>query len=67
MFSNYIKDIEGVGIYPIISLLVFFIFFVGMLIWMLRIDKNYVKKMEQLPLDSQNNMNNNIAGENNGE
>ncbi len=67
MFSNYLKDIEGIGIYPIISLLVFFIFFVIMLLWMFKIDKKYIKKMQELPLDSNNNPNNNYSGENNGD
>lgn len=67
MFSNYLKDIEGIGIYPIISLLVFFIFFVVMLLWMFKIDKNYIKKMQDLPLDSNNNHNNNYSGENDGD
>ena len=67
MFSNYLKDIEGIGIYPIISLLVFFIFFVIMIIWMFRVDKKYLKKMQELPLDSNNNQNNNYSGENNGD
>lgn len=67
MFSNYIKEIEGVGFYSIFSMLVFFVFFVVMFIWMLKLDKNYVNEMEQLPLDSENNPNKKLSGDHNGE
>ncbi len=67
MFSNYLQAIEGVEIYPIISLLIFFIFFMIMLLWNFKVDKNYLKEMEELPLDTQKNMNNKISGDYNGE
>ena len=57
MIRNYLQTIEGVEIYPLISLIIFVIFFVVMLVWMLKVDKNYIKEMEQLPLDSNNNRN----------
>ncbi|MGB5850303.1 MAG: cbb3-type cytochrome c oxidase subunit 3 [Ignavibacteriaceae bacterium] len=63
MIRNYLQSIEGVEIYPLISLIVFVIFFVVMLVWMLKIDKNYINEMEQLPLDSNNNKNLNSTGE----
>ncbi len=63
MIRNYLESIEGVEIYPLISLIVFVIFFVVMLVWMLKIDKNYINEMEQLPLDSNKNKNLNSTGE----
>ena len=63
MIRNYLQSIEGVEIYPLISLIVFVLFFVIMFIWMLRIDKNYIKEMEELPLDLENNKDLNSTGE----
>lgn len=63
MIRDLLQSIEGVEIYPLISLIVFVIFFIAMLVWMLKIDKNYIKEMEQLPLDSNNNRNLNSTGE----
>ena len=63
MIRNYLQSIEGVEIYPLISLLVFVIFFVVILVWMLKVDKNYINKMEKLPLDSNNNRNLNSTGD----
>ena len=45
MFNNYLQSIEGIGIYPLISMLVFFIFFVVMLIWLFKADKNHLREM----------------------
>ena len=64
MFNHYLQSIEGVGIYPIFSLLVFFIFFVVMLIWMLKADKSHLKKMSELPLEPDENLNKNYSKEN---
>ncbi len=65
MIRNLLQSIEGVEIYPLISLIVFIIFFVVILVWMFKIDKNYIKEMEQLPLDSNNNRNLNSTGNTN--
>ncbi len=56
MFNNYLQSIEGVGIYPIFSLLVFFVFFAALLVWMFRADKKHLQKMSELPLDSEENL-----------
>ena len=46
MIRNYLQSIDGVEIYPLISLVVFILFFVIMFIWMLKVDKNYIKEMD---------------------
>ncbi|MFA6979025.1 MAG: cbb3-type cytochrome c oxidase subunit 3 [Ignavibacteriaceae bacterium] len=53
MFSNYLSSIEGISIFPIISLLIFLTAFIFMIIWIFRVDTSYVKQMENLPLDSE--------------
>jgi len=60
MYKELLQSIDGVSLYPVISLIVFVLFFVIILIWMLKVDKNYIKKMENLPLekDEENNFNN---------
>ena len=52
MISKYLSSIDGVEIFPIIVLLLFFSIFMGMIIWIIRMDKKYVTKMENMPLDS---------------
>ncbi|HWQ34693.1 MAG TPA: hypothetical protein VNQ79_17720 [Blastocatellia bacterium] len=52
MYKNVMQSIEGIGIYPLISLLMFFLFFVAVLVWFVRADRGWLKKMAELPLDS---------------
>ena len=64
MYKQILESIEGIGIYPIISLVMFFFFFVIMIIWLFKMDKNYLKRMEHLPLD-QNESKKIFTGDNN--
>jgi cytochrome c oxidase cbb3-type subunit 3 len=49
--STYLEQIAGVGIYPVISLIMFFTFFVLVTIWIYRIDKKEIEHVENLPLN----------------
>jgi cytochrome c oxidase cbb3-type subunit IV len=51
MYKEILRSIENIEIYPIISLLIFVTFFVGMFIWVVRVPKSYVNYMESLPMD----------------
>lgn len=52
---KYIKghaaSIEGIDIYPMISLLIFFLFFVAVLYYVKTMDKKSVAEISALPLD----------------
>ncbi|MBD3627777.1 cbb3-type cytochrome c oxidase subunit 3 [Cyclobacterium sp.] len=50
MQKEILRSIENIEIYPIISLLIFVIFFVGMFWWVIRADKGYIDKMKEMPL-----------------
>lgn len=49
MFKHYFEQIENVAIWPIISLSIFFLFFIVLVIWVIRVDKKYINEMKQLP------------------
>ncbi len=53
-FSTYLEKIAGVSIYPVISLLMFVVFFALVTYWMYSIDKNEISRIENLPLDEPN-------------
>ena len=46
-----LERIRGVEIYPIISLLIFFTFFVIMTYFVFNLDKGYIDKMKNMPLE----------------
>ncbi|MBK6338395.1 MAG: CcoQ/FixQ family Cbb3-type cytochrome c oxidase assembly chaperone [Bacteroidetes bacterium] len=50
-FSTYLEQITGVGIYPLISLVMFVAFFIIATLWIYSIDRNELKRIENLPLD----------------
>ncbi len=51
------EQIAGVEIFPIISLLLFFIFFMVVGYMVLTADKSYIDEMKNLPLDKDNDLN----------
>lgn len=51
MIKNALNSIQDVSVYPIISLLIFVAFFVGLGVVVYTADKKYIKHMEELPLD----------------
>ena len=52
---RYIKDnlatIDGVEIFPIISLLIFFTFFVLLIWWVIKMDDEKIDKIKNIPLN----------------
>jgi hypothetical protein len=52
--KNHMESIEGIEIFPVISLLIFFTFFVVLFWWVITANKDYIKTVSNLPLDNQN-------------
>jgi cytochrome c oxidase cbb3-type subunit IV len=50
MVKEVLSDIEGIGIFPTISFLMFFIFFGIILLWLLRTKKNDFEEISRSPL-----------------
>jgi cytochrome c oxidase cbb3-type subunit 3 len=57
MFRQYLEQIAGVGIYPMFSLLVFFVFFVTLILYVTKADKKEMEIHSQLPLQSNEDSN----------
>lgn len=49
--KHNMETIAGVSIYPILSLVIFFAFFVGLGIWVFSYNKEKINEMSQIPLD----------------
>ena len=52
--KNHMESITGIEIYPMISLLIFFTFFVALFWWVITAKKDYIKTVSNIPLDNQN-------------
>jgi cytochrome c oxidase cbb3-type subunit 3 len=60
---HYLESTEGVAIWPIIGLVIFFSFFLFLVYYIYHLDKGFVKDMADAPLDDgvekNENLNNN--------
>jgi cbb3-type cytochrome oxidase subunit 3 len=53
MIENTLRSLGGVGLYGIISICLFFGFFICMLFWASRLKKPYLNSMQSLPLNEE--------------
>jgi cytochrome c oxidase cbb3-type subunit 4 len=51
--KKYAETIDGIQIYPLISLVIFFLFFVVLLYYVKKMDKSKAKAISRIPLDEQ--------------
>ncbi|MEK6152242.1 CcoQ/FixQ family Cbb3-type cytochrome c oxidase assembly chaperone [Flavobacteriaceae bacterium 3-367] len=52
--KNHMESIEGIATYPMISLLIFFVFFALLFWWVFTASKAYIKEVSNLPLEENN-------------
>lgn len=50
-----LENIDNVQIYPMISLLIFFIFFVVLFYWVITAKKDHIKEVSNIPLENNSN------------
>ena len=55
MFKHYFEQIQNVEIWPVISLILFFVFFTFTMVWIFFLDKKYIEKMKDLPFEDDAN------------
>ncbi len=48
-FIHYLETITGVGIFPLTSLTIFFVFFTAMFAWSMKADKKYIDVLKSIP------------------
>jgi cytochrome c oxidase cbb3-type subunit IV len=49
--KHFLEDIAGIEIYPMISLLIFFLFFLGLGVYVVKMRKQHARYMAARPLD----------------
>ncbi len=48
--KHHLETIAGVEIYPLISFVIFFAFFIGLFVYVAMMRKTYITELENLPL-----------------
>ncbi|RKR14227.1 hypothetical protein CLV91_0302 [Maribacter vaceletii] len=52
--KGYMETIDGVATYPMLSLLIFFLFFVVLFLWVITASKEHIKEVSNIPLENDN-------------
>ncbi|HEY5750721.1 MAG TPA: cbb3-type cytochrome c oxidase subunit 3 [Chryseolinea sp.] len=52
MYKNVLQSIDNIAIWPVISFVIFFVFFLCLLWWVFTADKAMIRKMSEMPLES---------------
>ena len=55
MYKNVLQNIDNIAIWPLISFVIFFLFFICLLWWVFTTDKKVIDKMKDLPLEKSEN------------
>ena len=53
-FINYLENITGIGVYPLISLIVFVGFFGLVTFYVIKGDKTHFEKLRNMPVNENN-------------
>ena len=48
--GGHVSSIDGISIYPIISFIIFFLFFIGVTYYVITASKSSMDKMSEMPL-----------------
>lgn len=51
MYKNVLQNIDNIAIWPVISFIIFFIFFICLLWHVFTTDKKFIEQMKNMPLD----------------
>ena len=62
MYKNVLQAIDGIEIYPLISFSIFFLFFLGLLLYVMLMDKKYVETMSSFACSAEDDANPKTGG-----
>jgi len=54
--KGHMTSIDGIEIYPIISLIIFFTFFIVLIWYIMKTDKKTINELKQLPFNEDKNL-----------
>jgi cytochrome c oxidase cbb3-type subunit 4 len=60
MYKEVLSGIKDIGVYPSISFVVFFVFFIAIAVWLLRSKSMDFENVSRAPLSDMNDPNTNI-------
>jgi cbb3-type cytochrome oxidase subunit 3 len=61
--KHHMTSISGIEIFPVISFLIFFLFFIGLIYWVMKMDKKSIDQVANLPFADEVRSDNNKTKE----
>ncbi len=58
MYKDVLRSIDGIAIYPIMSLIIFVLFFSLLLIYVIKVDNKFINDMKNMPFKDNKGSNN---------
>lgn len=52
--KGHMASIDGIEVFPVLSFIIFFLFFVAVTVWIYTMEKNKVDEIAHLPLENGN-------------
>lgn len=52
--KNHLETIDGIAIYPLVALLLFFVFFIGLIYWLSKQQNNRIEALKNIPFNTTN-------------
>lgn len=60
MYKNVLQSIENIEVWPVISFVIFFVFFICLLWSVFTTDTKFIDKMKSLPFEDRTDTNNSV-------
>ena len=51
MYNNVLQGIENIAIWPVISFVIFFLFFLCLLLYVFTVDPKFIQQMKDIPMN----------------
>ncbi|CAN5385236.1 hypothetical protein BH09BAC3_BH09BAC3_14240 [soil metagenome] len=51
MYNNVLQSIDNIALWPVISFVIFFLFFICLLWYVITADKGFINEMKHMPLN----------------
>jgi len=51
MYKDVLRSIDGIGLYPVVSLVIFVLFFTSVFLWVCQMKKSEAVELAAMPLD----------------
>jgi cbb3-type cytochrome oxidase subunit 3 len=55
MYKNVLQNIDNIAIWPVVSFVIFFLFFLCLLWYVFTADRKFIDKMKNLPVETTDN------------